>query len=123
MKVVCSLECNEAIQNPRLNCSVFMNDRKSIYLKPADIVFEGIKVLKWNGHVIKCIPTPGHTSDSISFIIDNNIFTGDALLRDLPTVTKLPSGNKEQQKETEKYLLSFIGLKAWPGHGEAFIIK
>ena len=77
----------------------------------------------WNERTIVFVPTPGHTSDSMSFIIENNIFTGDALLKDFPTVTKLPSGNEKMQKETENFINSLHGFNAWPGHGDAFIIK
>lgn len=34
--LMCSEGCNTAIQNPRLNCSVFMNHHKPISLEPAD---------------------------------------------------------------------------------------
>lgn len=122
VKLVCGKGCNEAIQNPRLNCSRYMNDHKEIILEAADKIFEGRQSLVWNGHYVDFVPTPGHTSDSVSVIIDNNIFTGDALLRDIPVVTKLPSGDKEQQMETEAFINSLHGYNAWPGHGEAFVI-
>ena len=123
VKLFCSVGCNDAIQNPRLNCSVLTNRLKAIVVEQADIVFNGRYSFNWNGHMVHCVPTPGHTDDSISVIFENNIFTGDALLRDYPTVTKLPSGNEEQQEETEKYIRSLHGYSAWPGHGEAFVIE
>ncbi len=123
VRLFCSRGCNEAIQNPRLNCSELTNKQKPFILEPAEVPFDGALSITWNEHRIYFVPTPGHTEDSVSILIDDNIFTGDALLKDTPTITKLPSGDKEKQIITEKYLLSLHGYKAWPGHGESFEIK
>lgn len=79
-------------------------------------------IIEWNGYNLNVIQTLGHTDDSISIIIEKNIFTGDALLKNIPTVTKLPSGNAIQLKETERYIRLLHGYMAWPGHGESFLI-
>lgn len=121
-KFVCSKECNIAIQNSRLNCSGLSNMVPSFTIDSADIIYDGIGLLPWNGHYVECLPTPGHTIDSISIIIRNNVFTGDSLLKHTPVITKLPSGNKEQQKKTDEYLRSLHGMNIYPGHGENFII-
>lgn len=123
IKLFCSKECNVAIQNSRLNCSLLTNKQKPFVLEPAEEPFDGTLSLKWNGHNIYLVPTPGHTEDCVSIIIDDNVFTGDALLKDSPTITKLPSGNKGKQIVTEKYLMTLHGYKVWPGHGELFEIK
>ena len=123
IRLFCSEGCNVAIQNPRLNCSVLTNKQKAFVLEPAEEPFSGTLSITWNEHIIDFVPTPGHTEDSVSILIDDNVFTGDALLKDNPTITKLPSGDKGKQIITEKYLLSLHGYKAWPGHGESFEIK
>ena len=123
VRLVCNEECNEAIQNPGLNCSRYMYQHHSISLAPAELIYRGKWSMEWNRHHILFVPTPGHTSDSVSIIIEENIFTGDALLKDIPTVTKLPSGNLEKQIGTELFIKSLHGYKAWPGHGDAFVIK
>ena len=50
---------------------------------PADMVEIKVKdneLIKIDGLKIKSLYTPGHTSDSYSFLLDNYLFSGDALL-------------------------------------------
>jgi glyoxylase-like metal-dependent hydrolase (beta-lactamase superfamily II) len=50
---------------------------------PADTVEIKVKdneLINIDNLKIKSIYTPGHTSDSYSFLLDNNLFTGDTLL-------------------------------------------
>lgn len=121
-KLVCSEYCNEGIQSEKKNFSLFIDKFEPFKITAADIAFENDYIFEWNGYEVHCVPTRGHTSGSISIIIDNNIFTGDAWIKDTPTFTKFPTGNRQEQIETEEYLQSFHGMKAWPGHGEAFDI-
>lgn len=122
IKLVCSKYCNEGIQSEKKNFSLFIEKFKPFKIVSADIVFENEGAFEWNGCLIQCIPTRGHTSGSISIIIDNNIFAGDAWIKDTPTFTKFPTGNKEEQAETDKYFRSLHDMTVWPGHGDGFII-
>lgn len=122
VKLVCSKYCNEGIQSEKKNFSLFKEEFVPFKIASADIVFENYGTIEWNEYRIQSVPTRGHTSGSISVIIENNIFTGDAWIKDTPTFTKFPTGNKEEQKATEKYLQSLHGMKAWPGHGDGFVI-
>jgi len=50
---------------------------------PADTVEIKVKdgeIIEIDNFKIKSLYTPGHTSDSYSFLLDNNLFTGDTLL-------------------------------------------
>ena len=60
------------------NCATIMGEHTpadAVEIKVKDDEIIGIDNLK-----IRSIYTPGHTSDSYSFLLDNNIFTGDTLL-------------------------------------------
>ena len=46
----------------------------------ADILIKGGEVLKLGNIEIKALHTPGHTNADISFSVEDNVFTGDALL-------------------------------------------
>lgn len=123
LKLVCSEICSQNIQNEKRNCSVFYDNTRAYVINPADIIVEEIGMeMTWNSHNIRIIRTPGHTPASISIKVENNIFTGDAWIKGLKTVTKLPGGNKQQQIETEALLHSFNGYTCWPGHGDKFEI-
>jgi sulfur dioxygenase len=60
------------------NCTTLMGEHT-----PADTVEIKVKdneVIELDNLKIKSLYTPGHTSDSYSFLLDNYLFTGDTLL-------------------------------------------
>ena len=60
------------------DCSTIMGDQT-----PADAVEIKVKdeeIIKLDQLELKALHTPGHTSDSFSFIINNYLFSGDTLL-------------------------------------------
>lgn len=58
---------------------------------------------------IEVIPTPGHTEDSISFSIDDNLFIGDTLFHPGTGTARcdFPGGNAAQLFDSIQKLLSF----------------
>lgn len=120
IRLVCSSECNYAIQNNKKNCSVFWDNEKAFTIAEADLIVELLNnKLDWNGYAIEFIPTPGHTQGSVSIQIGDYLFTGDALIPGLKTITKLPGGDKTKAKESElkiNQLLTEFNLKICPGH-------
>lgn len=73
-----------------------------------------------DGEKVQVIETPGHSSDSISFLIDNYIFTGDAYIPNIKVVTKLKGGNVELANTSVEKIKSLFKEKMTlcPGHGE-----
>jgi sulfur dioxygenase len=67
---------------------------------------------------IKALATPGHTRDSLSFLIEDNVFTGDALLVRGTGRTDFQSGDAgELYDSITKTLFSLPdSTKVWPGH-------
>jgi len=62
----------------KTNCTTLMGEHT-----PADTVEIKVKdneIIDIDNLKIKCLYTPGHTSDSYSFLLDNYLFTGDTLL-------------------------------------------
>ena len=60
------------------NCVTIMGDRT-----PADVVSMQVsdeEVIKIDGLELKALFTPGHTSESFSFLMKDRVFTGDTLL-------------------------------------------
>ncbi len=92
----------------------------------ADETFTVSKEFKWNGHSIELFETPGHSSGSICVIIDKMyIFTGDSLLKNIPVVTKMPSGSKELYNKITRPFFEDLNknLYVYPGHGESDNLK
>lgn len=135
--VLCSAICGENIQNSRKNSSYFfelfkalmthLHQRQDVTVLPfvchADEVFEGEKLLQWQGHTLCLHPTPGHADGSICILIDNRIlFTGDTLMDDDKTVTSFVGGSmKKMQEQTLPYLRSLPReTQVYAGHFAPF---
>ena len=70
---------------------------------PSDTVEIKVKnneVIKIDSLEIKAIYTPGHTSDSYSFLMNNCVFTGDALLINGTGRTDFQNGSSKDSYES-----------------------
>ena len=73
------------------NCATIMGDRtpaNTVEIKVKDDEYIDLDNLK-----IKAMYTPGHTSDSYSFLMDNYLFSGDTLLINGTGRTDFQNGN------------------------------
>ena len=76
---------------------------------------ENIKLEQLN---LKSIYTPGHTSDSYSFLMDNFLFTGDTLLINGTGRTDFQNGNSKDAYNSlfKKLLILPDDTIVYPGH-------
>ncbi len=81
------------------------------------------KVELWDNTTLSLIETPGHTVDSMSFLIDKELFTGDALIPGVKVVTKLKGGDKLLASQSIHTLLKYKGCYIYPGHGDIVSIE
>ena len=116
-KLCCSLDTNKAIVNKKKNMSIFY-DQIGFELSPCDVILKDGQVINWNGINIEIIHTPGHTNGSICIKIEDNLFTGDTIIKGIPTVTKLPGGNINKLKNSMKKLecLGLNNFNLYCGH-------
>ena len=125
-KLICSVECNMKISNPKLNLSIFY-DQIGFNVESAEILIEdNKKCLSLNKNEVFFLKTPGHSEGSISFFIGDKLFCGDMMIKHLNTVTKLPGGNKEHLKESLNWIyLNFdeMDTVVYAGHGDVFILN
>lgn len=70
------------------------------------------------GVYITAIPTPGHSQDSITYLINNHLFTGDAYIPNVPVVTKLRGGDRILAMQSTLLIQSLIDSETvlCPGH-------
>lgn len=112
----------EALSNPKANGSRYTEEGPIVVDEKAIIRYYNETMLLWNGVEMKTFNTPGHSDDSQCFVVDGMLFTGDTLIKDVRTVTKLKSGSVEKLEESMKMFagLKGNGFKVMPGHGEVF---
>ena len=121
--IICSQLCAEAIKNEKRNCSVFYNNTMSFSITSKTINIESLRGrLHYGKSMFFFYMTPGHTMASISVVIEKKLFTGDTLIKDERTLTKLPSGFIAQLQETLMFYSNFQGkgYMVYPGHGNMF---
>lgn len=121
--VICTEACAQRISNAKSNLSLF-RDGIGFCCTNETITTESIenRLLLWSTYNIQYINTKGHTDSGISILINDHLFTGDTLIKDLKTVTKLKCGSKEDLKYSLQYYQSLkgLGIHIHPGHGDDF---
>ena len=112
----------ELLHDAKKNSSYYSEMESVSIYQDADVRhYEGDMIL-WPKVKMEIIHTPGHSEDSVCLILNEMLFTGDTLIKDTRTVTKLRGGSVEKLEETIALLKSYKGkgLYIYPGHGESF---
>ena len=75
-------------------------------------------VIELGGLEIRVLETPGHTDDSLSYVVGDNVFTGDTLLVRGTGRTDFQNGDAVElyRSITEKLFALPENTKVWPGH-------
>ncbi len=121
--IICSELCAESIQYDKRNCSVFYDNKERFVITSKTTSVESLSyVLHFVGTELCFFTTHGHTNASICFTVNRFLFTGDTLIMDLRTVTKLPTGSVMKLKESLNTISKLKGQNyiVYPGHGEVF---
>ena len=118
----CNIYLSEAgvatLASDKLNFSKYVGPVVS-YQGDNLVTFNEIKEFElFPGIMIEAIPTPGHSEDSVTYKLDNYLFTGDAYIPGVPVVTKLRGGDQELAKQSTEIIHSLIGEETTlcPGH-------
>lgn len=93
--------------------------------KPCKIENEQIKFvgdhekLCLGSFLVKCLYTPGHTDCMISYLIDDNMFSGDFLFKHTVGRTDLVTGSLIRMQNSLREIRKYKGnLQIYPGHGD-----
>lgn len=112
--VYASEDAKEVADDPNYNLGYHLDNLEvpiDYYLKDGEVFS------KYN---IRAIKTPGHTIDSMSFVLGSSIFTGDTLFRLSIGRTDFPGGSFEDIKSSIINKLGKLDRSArlYPGHNE-----
>ena len=78
----------------------------------------------WNGCFVRCFFTPGHSEDSMCMLLGNILFTGDTLIKNYRTVTKLKGGSVDNLRKSIDWIASLKGnnIIVYGGHENSFAL-
>lgn len=110
---------SRGLKDPILNLSYIIPEHEFSFRHDANVVILSDGIYQVDNLTVEVISSIGHSEDCISFIIEGNIFTGDANIPFAKVFTKWPTSNKQQALESEKNLLNIISerkLMIRPGH-------
>ena len=112
----------EVLSDPKKNGSKYTEEGPIAINKDASIDIYPQEMELWEGVPLKVHYTPGHSDDSVCLQVEGMLFTGDTLIKDVRTVTKLKTGSREKLRESLDVLASLKGhgLMVYPGHEELF---
>ena len=70
----------------------------------------------------KILLTPGHTEDSISLLVDGNLFCGDTAMNGIPSIHKITIWveDKVALEKSWDVMLASGAKKIYPAHGSPF---
>lgn len=135
--VVTSEKGPEVLANPKKNLTAVANfisslrqsgtriNVKAVSMQ-ADLTMQNGASYEWNGISFKMVYTPGHSIDSVCYLVENKyLFSGDTLLQNEKTVLRFPGGNQKDYIAYTQPILEALpqDLIVFPGHGEEFLIS
>ena len=81
------------------------------------VVDEGDKIELFEGVYADVFFTPGHDESCLCYEVEENLFTGDAYIPGLKTVTTFPHSSKKKALESNLRISSMSrGMTVYPGH-------
>jgi len=122
-KIYASEYAKEGLYSEKLNLSFYHEDPIIYKGNNVEIIYDCSVIPLTSNFEIKCIHTPGHNLGCMSFLLGDYFFTGDSFIPGIPVVTKLKSGNKEQNKLSLQRIKSLVKPKTivCPGHGPIYL--
>lgn len=118
VKVYTNSTGKEMLLNAKKNLS-FYHETPFVFEHPEQIVVveDGDQINLGNDFTAKAVFTPGHNPSCITWVIGDSLFTGDAYIPGLKTVTNLPGGNRLQSEESLKLIKQLAKDRTiYPGH-------
>lgn len=108
----------DVLASDKLNFSKYVGPAVSYKGDNLELIQFRREIELYPGVYLIAIPTPGHSQDSISYLINDYLFTGDAYIPGFSVVTKLRGGNRTLANQSTAIIKSLIdeGKIVCPGH-------
>lgn len=107
----------EALGNSKLNMSFYQEHPMTVDGDNILICKERDIIQLYQSVAARVYETPGHHPSCLSFLIENNLFTGDAYIPGIKIVTNLPKGDKLLALQSREKIINLSeGKIIHPGH-------
>lgn len=110
----------KSLTDPKRNFSRYHTDVEDfVFEYPESIVVigEGEKIELFEGVYADVFYTPGHDESCLCYEVGENLFSGDAYIPGIKTVTTFPHSSKKKALESDLRISSMArGMKVYPGH-------
>ena len=110
----------KSLTDPKRNFSRYhteVDDFIFEYPEKVVVVGEGEKIELYEGVYADVFYTPGHDESCLCYQVGEDLFTGDAYIPGVKTVTTFPHSSKKKALESDIRISSMArGMKVWPGH-------
>ena len=110
----------KSLTDPKRNFSRYHTDVEDFvfdYPENVVVVGEGEKIELFEGVFADVYYTPGHDESCLCYEIGEDMFTGDAYIPGVKTVTTFPHSSKKKAMESDLRISSLVrGMRVWPGH-------
>lgn len=115
----------QGLSDEKINLSFY--HEKPVKSSPIkfQIVEDGETINLSNGIVLKAHVTEGHCAGCVTYATDKYIFTGDALIPNIPIVTKLKTGSKVLASASVEKIKNLVSTSSiiCPGHLEMSAVQ
>ncbi len=110
------------LRDPKYNFSKYHGASFSYPTDGVHVLKDQEKIDLLNGYELQSYSTPGHDWSCLTFRIDDFLFTGDAFIPGIKTVTTFPKSNKKQAEDSLNVINKLISEQTiiCPGHGTLF---
>lgn len=110
----------KSLTDPKRNFSRYHTDMEDFmfeYPESVVVIDEGEKIELYEGVYADVFYTPGHDESCLCYEVGESLFSGDAYIPGVKTVTTFPHSSKKKALESDLRISSMArGMKVYPGH-------
>ncbi len=115
--------CKLGLYSEKLNLSFYREQPFVFKGMNLQVLCENDGFELFSGCKISVVETPGHNWGSLTYVLNDYLFTGDSYIPNYDVVTKLKGGDKLQSVFSLEKIHNLIKpeIKVCPGHGPIYI--
>lgn len=125
IELILTFQAFENINSPQNNLLAYTSPLETVIKSQIDLSFartvRDSEIIKWKNHEISILESPGHSPESVMYILDEKkcVFTGDTIFYLSVGRTDLPGGDFNTLISSIKKLFKKVSddYKLYPGHG------